>query len=176
MFQLSPFQNTPQTDALKISADLLRVTASEVVVTFEITGKTDLIQWPSELPLIAERRDSLWEHTCLEAFLSPSLEKSAPYVEVNCAPHGHWNCYQLSSYRHGLTPLAEGKVTLQSREQIPNGVKFVILTKGLPWSGPLHVGLTAVIEMTNGEMSYWALSHAEKEADFHSKKSFTLSI
>ena len=176
MVQLSPFQNTAQTNALKISADLLRIDASEVVLTFEVTGNIDLIQWPSELPLIAERKDALWEHTCLEAFFSPSTESSAPYVEINCAPQGHWNFYQLTSYRQGLAPLSEGKVTLKSREQIPGGVKFSILAKGLPWNGPLHVGLTAVVEMADGEMSYWALSHAENEADFHSKKSFTLTI
>jgi len=34
-------------------------------------------------------------------------------------------------------------------------------------SSPLHLGLSAVLEETNGRKSYWALAHPPGKADFH---------
>jgi hypothetical protein len=68
-----------------------------------------------ESAAVAERRDGLWEHTCLEAFLAPGLTTARPgaedaaeeprgYWEFNMAPSGHWNVYRLEDYRDGLKP------------------------------------------------------------------------
>jgi hypothetical protein len=176
VISLIPFEVNPLTRHIEITADVARKSSTSVILSFEITGALDTIAWPEEMPLVAERQDLLWQKTCLEAFFSPSLSSESPYAEVNCAPHGHWNLYTLSSYRQNLQTLEAGKVTLVNREQIPEGLHFSVLVEGLPWPSPLHVGLTAVLKHTNGQMSYWALSHAEKQADFHSKKSFDLTV
>jgi hypothetical protein len=178
MLELKPFAPTSHTEQLQVSASILRLENGDAELIFELSGKLDLILWPTEFPLIAERKHALWEHTCLEAFFSTDQEKLTSYAEINCAANGHWAFYTLSSYRQDLSEYHAGSVHLLTREETPQGVRFVIAVKGLPWSAStgLFVGITAVIEFKNGDISYWAISHAEKEADFHSKKSFIARI
>lgn len=46
----------------------------------------------------------------------------------------------------------------------------------LPGDGTLLVGLTAVIEDHDGQVSYWALAHRAEKPDFHSAAGFVLEI
>ncbi len=39
-----------------------------------------------------------------------------------------------------------------------------------------HVGLAAVIEETNGRLSYWALAHPPGKPDFHHLDGFALAL
>lgn len=41
---------------------------------------------------------------------------------------------------------------------------------------PWHVGLSAVIESTEGEISYWALAHRPGRADFHHPDCFVFVL
>jgi hypothetical protein len=43
------------------------------------------------------------------------------------------------------------------------------LPRNIPW----HLGLSAVIEDTNGGKSYWALTHPPGGPDFHHSDCFT---
>jgi len=48
---------------------------------------------------------------------------------------------------------------------------------GLPGlAGDWRLGLAAVIEETNGRMSYWALKHPLGKADFHQTDGFALEL
>ena len=40
----------------------------------------------------------------------------------------------------------------------------------------LEVGITAVIEHSDGRLSYWALHHPAAEADFHHRGGFTIQV
>ncbi|QLQ12045.1 MAG: hypothetical protein HZY74_00360 [Brevundimonas sp.] len=42
--------------------------------------------------------------------------------------------------------------------------------------GPCRIGLTAVIEDTDGTISYWALAHPSDKPDFHHPDSFVLEL
>ena len=149
-----------------------------------------------------QRRDGLWEHTCLEAFLAePGAER---YWEVNLAPSGDWNVYRLSAYRQGLTaedgirvlPFAVSRhadgldleVSLDLAALPMAALPLAVLPlEGLPQettpqvampqaSRPLQLGITAVLELQSGEILYWALNHPGEQADFHLREGFALRV
>jgi hypothetical protein len=43
-------------------------------------------------------------------------------------------------------------------------------------NGPWHLGLSAIVEDTNGGKSYWALAHPPGKPDFHHADCFTLEL
>jgi hypothetical protein len=47
---------------------------------------------------------------------------------------------------------------------------------GLPPDRAWRIGLSAVIEDTNGEISYWALAHPPGKPDFHHANGFAYEI
>ena len=46
----------------------------------------------------------------------------------------------------------------------------------LPGASSLRLGLSAVIEETDGRLSYWALAHPGERPDFHHRDSFVLPL
>ena len=58
-------------------------------------------------------------------------------------------------------------------------MRVVLDTDGLPGlsgDGAWRVGVSAVIEETNGRKSYWALTHPPGKADFHHVDGFALVL
>ncbi|MEJ0006101.1 MAG: hypothetical protein WDM77_06860 [Steroidobacteraceae bacterium] len=43
-------------------------------------------------------------------------------------------------------------------------------------TAPLHLGLTAVVESTDGKLEYWGLRHPGPRPDFHHPDSFGFEI
>jgi hypothetical protein len=41
---------------------------------------------------------------------------------------------------------------------------------------PLEVALSAVIELKDGELTYWALTHGGPQADFHRREGFIVKL
>jgi len=125
------------------------------------------------------RKDLLWQHTCLEAFLT--RKDSPTYWEFNFAPSDEWNCYQFGSYRAAAkTEERVREVKLRS-SAMKSGDHFKADLE-IDLSGvtelqdaklqDLLVGLTAVIETMDGKKSYWALAHCGEKPDFHLRESF----
>lgn len=158
---------------VRISADLLQRDTERCLIAFSIEGELEKVLWPDTFKSRRERLDNLWQHTCFEAFFSHDLSPDTPYYEINCSPNGDWNFYQLLKYRHDLQSFPAGKVELLDKENTEEGVRFIVAITGLP-ADIKHIGLTAVIESTQGELSYWALAHPGKTADFHDKRAFLL--
>jgi hypothetical protein len=124
-----------------------------------------------------QRRDQLWEHTCLELFIAIPGEKR--YWEVNMAPNGDWAVYRLDDYRQGLRPEPQlSALPFQVHRQLG------LLELRLHWNLPaelaaaaeLELGASAVIEHLDGKISYWALNHPALQADFHHRQSFALRV
>jgi hypothetical protein len=46
----------------------------------------------------------------------------------------------------------------------------------LPLAGPLELAVTAVVELQDGEILYWALVHPGEQADFHWREGFGLRV
>jgi hypothetical protein len=116
------------------------------------------------------RRDGLWEHTCLECFLGCAHQQA--YWEFNLAPGGDWNVYRLEGYRQGLQEAAE-YIRLPFESRIGTTGLELALSTPLPMelrgAAPLVGNVSAVIEATDGGLSYWAPRHGTHAPDFHER-------
>lgn len=118
------------------------------------------------------RRDGLWRHTCFEVFAQ--LEDGC-YAEFNISPSGEWAAYSFTGYREGMENL-EGRVRLHRAERA--GAAFDVEAI-LDWpKAPFiqRIGMSAVIEDTDGAISWWALAHPSDKPDFHHPDSFVLEL
>ena len=135
-------------------------------------GQQLLLPPPAAMP---RRLDGLWQHSCLEAFVAAVDRES--YLELNLSPAGDWNVYGLQGYRRGLAPL-EGLTSLPALiDGHPRRLEMAVtltLPPSLAAAPQLAVGLTAVLEVVDGVLSYWALHHPSAQPDFHHRGGFTL--
>lgn len=142
-----------------------------------------------------QRCDGLWHHTCFEAFVG--VLGADNYWEFNLSPSGDWNVYRFSGYRTGQAPeLAYSQLPLtlmgpraapplaDCRLGAPRALVELELSCALPPllqdrvlnGAPLELGLTAVLEGQDGELSYWALGHPASEPDFHDRRGWLLRL
>ena len=157
-----------QDSALRIQARAER-RAGELQLTYTLTGPLAHLRLPApQLQPQPQRRDELWQHTCLEAFLAVAGQEG--YWELNLAPAGDWNLYRLDGYRRNL----RAEPALQALPvEVTRTAGRLDLRAALPLPAPLaqaaelELGLTAVLEHDDGALSYWALAHPPGEPDFH---------
>lgn len=141
-----------------VEAELVRVDDG-AVATFRAKGDLSrLVVPPSALPV---RTDGLWQATCFELFVSTGGDG---YREYNFSPSSAWAAYEFDSYREGMRAAAASVIVEFSRE--PTEMVLAARIKdGLPLPG--IVGMTAVIEETDGQLRYWATGFAPGKPDFH---------
>ncbi len=163
---LTPHPASPR-DTLTVSVDRER-RADQLWLRFMVEGDTDAIEWPRKAP--PTRTDGLWQHTCFEVF----VRTGDGYVEYNLSPSGAWSTYRFGGYREGMRP-AEVVATVDG---LDGGERYVALEAviDLPSDATGPTGLSAVIETTDGSLSYWALAHPSDKPDFHHPDSFVLEL
>lgn len=166
------------TDSLSITGHL-SFSGGTLEIAYQLLG--DLAQLSLPAPASPpERRDLLWETTCLELFLA--RRGANGYWEFNLSPAGHWNVYRLERYRQGLTPEPAYQQLPFQVEHHGSALTTQQLTLTLRCPLPpslrpgLEVGITAVIQRSDGALSYWALHHPAAEADFHHRGGFTIRV
>ena len=71
--------------------------ASGLLLHYQVTGQVAGIQLPPAAPPGAA--DGLWQHTCMEAFVSPVW--AAHYREFNFSPNGQWMRFDFDDYVAG---------------------------------------------------------------------------
>jgi hypothetical protein len=125
------------------------------------------------------RTDTLWKHTCFEAFVAPA--EGSGYHEFNFSPSRDWAIYRFSAYREGMSPAEVGRVpeiSVRGREDGLDLQSAVSLSEiaDLRDARHLRIALAAVIEDQNGRLSYWALRHPPGKPDFHHPNGFALEI
>jgi hypothetical protein len=158
--------------ATKIEADIARPRPGSLVLSYVVSGRIgDLLMPPA---VASARADELWQHTCFEAFLRASAGPG--YFEFNFSPSTQWAAYRFSGYRSGMRLATEfGAPRIEVRSSAGTyTLQAAVEFDGL--SPPLHLGLSAVLEETNGGKSYWALAHPPGKADFHHADCFTLEL
>ena len=138
-----------------------------LLVRFSTFEDNDWTRWPT--PTKSVRRDDLWRTTCFEVF----VETNDGYREYNLSPSSEWASYSFDGYRQGMRKAAEGVVS--------TGIRFEGLGAKLEAQIQLpanarRLGLSAVIETTDGGFSYWALAHPSAKPDFHHPDSFVLEL
>jgi hypothetical protein len=123
------------------------------------------------------RKFALWEATCLEFFVA--IVGHADYWEFNLAPNGNWQVFHLNDYREGLKDEAAINYLPFVVKQDDQGLQLdlsIDLTCLFPPDTKLEMAITAVIQATTGEYSYWSLQHSGEEADFHRRSDFAIKL
>jgi len=158
-----------------IDVDVARGGGNSLVLTYSMNGTIgDLL-----LPAISAsaRRDELWRHTCFEAFVRPLAGEA--YFEFNFAPSTHWAAYRFDSYRSGMRVAEIGAPRVEVRGERKRYTLLAAVELGdvsLLSSAAWRIGLSAVIEETSGQKSYWALAHPPGKPDFHHADCFALEL
>ena len=158
--------------AAHIEADIARPRPDSLILSYVVSGRiSDLLMPPVVAPA---RADELWQHTCFEAFLRASAGPG--YYEFNFSPSTQWAAYRFDSYRSGMRLASEiGAPRIEVRSSAETyTLQAALELDGL--SSPLHLGLSVVLEETNGRKSYWALMHPPGKADFHHADCFALEL
>ena len=104
-------------------------------------------------------------------------EDGPGYHEFNFSPSGEWAVYAFHGYRDGgelEIELAPGIVVRRTMNRLELDAE--ICHDYLPPGRPLRLGLSAVVEEADGELSYWALRHPPGKPDFHHTDAFALQL
>lgn len=147
---------------------------------FELEGDRARLRIPA--PSTADTAavaDLLWQHTCFEVFLAVPGEEA--YREFNFSPAGQWACYAFKAYRErdeDFTASTAPSVRFAQRTD------SITLEADLPAAAlptvtsgtDLRIGLSAVIERSDGELEYWAVHHPAAQPDFHHRDGFVLIL
>jgi hypothetical protein len=175
-----PLRRHPDSRCLaaeRIEVEIARPGADILAVSYIVTGRIGDIRMP---PMTTPaRRDELWQHTCFEAFVRAA--SGAGYYEFNFAPSTQWAAYRFDAYRGGMSVADDiGTPPISVRSQ-PG--RYTLETSlpldrlsALPRKQPWHLGLSALIEDTDGRRSWWALAHAPGKPDFHHTDAFAYEI
>jgi hypothetical protein len=162
---------------MQIDVEVARPRPGRLALHYFVTGKIgDLRMPPVTTPA---RTDELWRHTCFEAFLRAS---SGPaYYEFNFAPSTQWAAYRFAGYRSDMRVASEITAPRIEMRSTAGCCQFFVALAldglhGLPSDAVWHLGLSAVIEETNGRKSYWALAHPPGGPDFHHSDCFRLEL
>ena len=109
----------------------------------------------------------------IQLFIAPT--GGGAYHEFNFSPSGEWAAYRFERYRHGMA-LLEALAEPRIRVQRAAGVLELHARISLPLPSHPLLGLSAVIEETDGTLCYWALRHAAGKPDFHHRDAFALEL
>jgi hypothetical protein len=173
---LSPHPSTPAY-AWTVSALAERTADDDLRLRYVLRGPLDGIRLPP--PGALRRADRLWEHTCAEAFLA--AEGTSAYVELNFSPSREWAAYAFTAYREGA-PLAASRlepriIVRRERDALALDVLVALTDLSCAYQDAvLRVGLSVVVEATDGRLSYWALRHPSAHPDFHHADGFALRL
>jgi hypothetical protein len=160
--------------AIRIDVEVVRPRPGHLVLRYLVTGRPrDLRLPPAAAP---KRADELWRHTCFEAFVRPL--PGAAYYEFNFAPSTQWAAYGFSAYRSGMRVANEVTAPLIDAQSTDDAytLQAALDLERLPSDAAWRLGLSAVIEDSKGNISYWALAHPPGKADFHHSDCFALEL
>lgn len=174
-FYLQPFASNELSNELKIVGTIDR-NIDRLAICYELVGNLKVVSIASSSNS-PKRKHNLWEETCFEFFLG--LKNIDRYWEFNLSPAGHWNVYRFDRYRQGMqeeTAFTTLPFTVEDRSKSILVTLNLDLEKIVPADAVLQVSITSVIKDINGEITYWALTHKSKEADFHLRDSFAIEL
>ncbi len=143
---------------------------------YELTGELSTLNIPAVQAPCAV--DGLWKHTCFEAFIAVNGEEG--YYELNFSPSSTWAAYAFSGYRsRSAWTINKAPIIRCAQTKESLLIDVLIAAVDLPLKQieqSFQLGLTAVIETNEGELSYWALQHSDSAPDFHQRQHFILSF
>jgi hypothetical protein len=174
-FFLTQFPSAELIDNLKITGKIGRI-SNTLFISYELLGPIAELVIPAQRKMPG-RKNGLWETTCFEFFFI--AENADNYWEFNLSPGGNWNVYSFTSYRQGMREepvIASLPFSIQIHPESLRISLELSLEKIVPVEQSLKAGISAVIKFTDGRVTYWALSHAGPEADFHFRDNFIIDL
>lgn len=174
---LLPHPDSGNCPVRSIRARVSRDTSASLAIRYAIEGAITRVRVPA--PSSPRFIDGLWQHTCCECFIAVNGE--AEYHEFNFSPSREWAAYGFADYRQG-GPLNDNalnpRITVTtSTERIElNAVIGLERLSRRYKEATVRLGLSVVIEDTDGVLSYWALRHPGEKPDFHDRRSFLLEM
>ena len=175
--QLAPHPSTPCRAVHSLAVDVGRTAAGALRLVYRLSGDVAALRLP---PASAQPQpsDGLWRHSCFEAFIGPA--SATAYREFNFSPSGDWAVYDFAQERvRADAPHAPAALTLSFSQQA-DALTLTAVTPHLPtpWdeSADTLLGLSAVIESADGQLSYWALAHPRPQPDFHTRAGWTARL
>ena len=174
---LTAHPSTPNDDVRSLEVQLLAQEPDILVFQYSLVADLSRVRVP--LSGAGGRADSLWEHTCFEAFVAPG--DATRYHEFNFSPSLDWAIYRFSAYREGMSPAEIGRVPEISVRRGDDGLELQSAVRlghlaDLCDVRHLRIALAAVIEDDNGRLSYWGLRHPPGKPDFHHPNGFALEV
>jgi len=165
-----------------IAVMVTRVSDDRLTLSYQLRGNLEAVIIPDALPADGPqpRADELWRHTCFEAFLMPG--DGPGYREYNFSPSGEWANYTFTDYRQAHeTQTSETEdepmpVIRVNKDMHSLTIETEIALAPQVSNHSLRLGLSAVVEHTDGSLSYWALRHPPGKPDFHHIDAFDLQL
>ena len=174
---LRPFATDPQSAVRQFCVRVLRPEPARLVLEYDLQADPAAVRIESPTAAgDAGPTDGLWRHTCMELFAG--LQPPGAYVEFNLAPDGRWAAYRFSGYRAGMAPLTgihPPQIQLQTQSDALLLRAEIALPADLA-TAQLQLGIAAVVENQQGQLSYWALRHTRDRPDFHHHDGFAFEI
>jgi hypothetical protein len=175
---LTPFATDPGSAVRQFCVRVSRPEAARVLLEYDLHADSAQVRVAGRAAVtdLAGPTDGLWRHTCMELFAGHKL--SGAYVEFNLAPDGRWAVYRFSGYREGMAPLTgirPPRIELQTQPDAWLLRAEIALPADLA-AAKLQLGIAAVVENQQRQLSYWALRHASDKPDFHHPDSFQFEI
>lgn len=172
LLKLHPASRCDAVAAIDVTVE--RDGANGLRLRYQVTGALGDLRLPPEAP--PARVDALWRSTCFEAFVREG--EGPAYFEFNFASSTAWAAYRFAAYRRDRENVGEiaPPAIVVRREprvlQLETELRALRLAENARW----RIGLSAVIEETNGRLSYWALTHPPGKPDFHHPDCFALEL
>lgn len=161
----------------RIKADCHLRAGNELNIAFELDANTSALAIPARGG--AERKDNLWQTTCFELFLAKAGDHG--YWEFNFSPSTDWAVYRFFAYRKDQRK--EQAISMLDIQLHQEPTRFGLNANvplgeiiGDSCADHISIGLSAIVEQTDGAVSYWALAHPPGEPDFHHECCFTLPL
>lgn len=170
---LLPHAASPALSGVGLEATAQRASHG-LLLRYVLTAPPQLLQMPA--PASPGFADQLWQHTCLEAFVT--TPDGPHYREFNFSPSGQFAEYHFSDERvrveaspNPVAPRLRWSITDHGLELVAE-----VPLDGMPLAQDLLIGLTAVLENRQGQLSHWALHHPKDRPDFHDRRGWTLRL
>ena len=104
------------------------------------------------------------------------------YWEYNFSPSGEWAAYVFRDYRQAKDPQAgvaadePTPVIRVHRSAQRLALEAELALAPPPLTGSIRLGLSTVVEASDGGLSYWSLRHPPGKPDFHHIGAFALQL
>ncbi|MGE3770824.1 MAG: DOMON-like domain-containing protein [Bdellovibrionales bacterium] len=170
-YTLTPFPGTSCAAVKSLQVNAERPEPRLLRLTYTLNADMAGLRIPAPAPGVPTL--DLWKHTCFEMFYC--LLGEDEYHEFNFAPSGAWDHYQFGDYRMRLPNAPKTKPVMRIAKQTADTLEMVVDVP-LETREPVDANLAAVIESTDGTLTYWALDHQDDEPNFHNQACFKAEL